>query len=154
MATDWTVSLSGAGPVRLGMSLSAVRRVVSDAEAKLAGNEPDVAQGDCAYVDSKHIPRSIGLMFAKGHLVRIDVFEGPTKTSVGAGIGDSEERIKCLYPGGIKMKPHVYVDGGHYLNYVPTGRSKFAIVFETDGRRVTSFRVGTLAAIALVEGCS
>jgi hypothetical protein len=33
------------------------------------------------------------------------------------------------------------------------GRSKFGIVFETDGQRVRSFRVGTLDAIALVEGC-
>lgn|SRR5262249_61968230 len=142
-----------AGPLRLGMSLSAVRRVVGDAEAKLAGNEPDVPLGGCAYVESKHIPPGIGLMFAKGHLVRIDIFEGPTKTSVGAGIGDSEDRIKRLYPAQVKVEPHVYVDGGHYLNFVPMGRPKFGIVFETDGQRVTSFRVGTLAAIALVEGC-
>ncbi len=38
--------------------------------------------------------------------------------------------------------------------YMPAGRSSVGIVFETDGRQVTSFRVGTLAAIALVEGCS
>jgi len=153
-AADWTISLSGAGPVRLGMSVSTVRRVLGDDGAQLAGNEPDVPLSDCAYLESKRIPQGLGLMFAKGRLVRIDVFDGPTKTSNGAGIGDSEDRIKQLYTGRIKVGPHVYVDEGHHLNYVPAGRSNVGIVFETGGRQVTSFRVGTLAAIALVEGCS
>jgi len=136
------------------MSLREVRRIVGDTAAKLAGNEPDVALSDCAYLDTKRLRPGIGLMFAKGHLVRIDVLEGPTKTSSGAGIGDSEGRIESLFAGRIKSEPHVYVDGGHYLKHVPTDRSKIGITFETDGERVTSFRVGTLAAIALVEGCS
>ncbi len=154
MATDWTISLSGAGPLRLGMSLDATRRILGDSKARLAGNEPHVPLNDCAYLDTKRTPTGIGLMFANGRLVRIDVFEGSTKTVSGAGIGDSEDRITQLYRGRIKSEPHVYVDDGHYLNYVPGGRSKLGIVFETDGRRVTSFRVGTLTAIALVEGCS
>jgi hypothetical protein len=153
-AADWTISLTGAGPVRLGMSVSAVRRVLGDAGAQLAGNESDVPLSDCAYLESKRIPQGLGLMFAKGRLVRIDIIEGPTKTSNGAGIGDSEDRIKQLYAGRIKVEPHVYVDEGHYLNYVPVGRSNVGIVFETDGQQVTSFRVGTFAAIALIEGCS
>jgi len=153
-AADWTISLSGAGPVRLGMSVNAVRRVLGDASAQLAGNDPDVPLSECAYLDSKRIPQGLGLLFAKSRLVRIDVFEGPTKTFNGAGIGDSEDRIKQLYAARIKVEPHVYIDEGHYLNYVPAGRSNVGIVFETDGRQVTSFRVGTLAAIALVEGCS
>jgi hypothetical protein len=28
------------------------------------------------------------------------------------------------------------------------------LIFETDGRQVTSFRTGTVAAISLVEGCA
>jgi hypothetical protein len=153
-AADWTISLTGAGPVRLGVSVSSVRRLLGDAGAQLAGNEPGVPLSDCAYLESKRIPRGLGLMFANGRLVRIDVFEGPTKTSDGVGIGDSEDRIKRLYPGRVTQEPHVYVDGGHYLRYVPSGRSNVGILFETDGRQVTSFRVGTFAAIALVEGCS
>jgi hypothetical protein len=153
-ATDWTVSLEGAGPVRLGMSVNAVRRVLGDPKAKLEGNDPEVPLTVCAYLESERIPKGMGLMFADGRLVRVDVFEGTARTTNGVGIGDSEERIKKVFAGRIKTEPHVYDDEGHYLNYVPTRRSKIGIVFETDGHQVTSFRVGTLAAIALVEGCS
>ncbi|MGJ5817342.1 hypothetical protein [Paludibaculum fermentans] len=95
-------------------------------------------------------------MFAEGRLVRIDVFRYQIKTTTGAAIGDAEARIKKLYPGGMTVQPHTYVDGGHYLQYLPPGKAepKWGILFETDGQRVTSFRIGTLAAIELVEGCS
>lgn len=153
---DWTVSLRGAGPIRLGMSLDQVRRVLGDAGARLAGNEPDVPLTECAYLESTRLPPSLNLMFEDGHLVRIDVHDYQIKTSAGARIGDSEASIKKLYPGRITVQPHAYEDGGHYLQYLPPGKAapKWGIVFETDGQRVTSFRIGTLDAIALVEGCS
>jgi hypothetical protein len=128
------------------MSLKTVRHLLREPQAQLAGNEPDVPLNQCAYLESKTILPGIGLMFAKGRLVRIDVFDGPTKTSTGAGIGDSEDR-SSLYPVRIKAEPHVYVDNGHYLNYVPVDRSSVGLVLETDGRQVTSFRVGTFAGI-------
>jgi hypothetical protein len=138
------------------MSLSQVRTVLGDAKAWLTGNDPEVPLNSCAYLESPHLPSGIGLMFAKGRVVRIDVFEGSTKTSTGAGIGDSEDRVKTLYADRIRVEPHRYVDGGHYLYYVPTANSqqRFGIVFETNGHEVISFRVGTLAAIGLVEGCA
>jgi hypothetical protein len=42
------------------------------------------------------------------------------------------------------------------MNYSPASAAEreYGIVFETDGAKVTSFRTGTLAAIALAEGCS
>jgi hypothetical protein len=136
------------------MSLNEVRRALGDSKAQLSGNEPDVPLRECAYLDSSKMPAGIALMFAGGRLVRIEVSDGPTKTATGIGIGDSEERIKRVYPGRIKVEPHVYVDDGHYLSYLPNDRAKIGIVFETEGQKVASFRVGTLAAIALVEGCS
>jgi hypothetical protein len=155
-ATDWTVSLRGAGPVRIGMSVTLVRRILGDAKARLSGNEPDVPLTECAYLLSKRIPEGLGFMFANGRVVRIDVYEGSTRTSAGARIGDSEDRIKRLYPSHLTTEPHRYVDDGHYLYYSPniTSGQKVRIVFETDGQTVTSFRVGTLEATALVEGCS
>ena len=155
-AADWTVSLRGVGPIRLGMSLEQIRRVLGDAEARLTGNEPDVPLSECAYLESARLPPSLNLMFEDGHLVRIDVHDYQIKTSAGARIGDSEARIKKLYSGRITVQPHAYEDGGHYLQYLPPGKAepKWGIVFETDGQRVTSFRMGTLDAIALVEGCS
>jgi hypothetical protein len=95
-------------------------------------------------------------MFAKGRVVRIDVFKPGAKTASGAGVGDTDEQVKRMYPGRITVQPHHYEPQGHYLNYSPASEAErgYGIVFETDGLRVTSFRTGTLAAIALVEGCS
>ena len=95
-------------------------------------------------------------MFARGRIVRVDVWKPGIRTLSGAGVGDTEEKIKQLYPAQIEIEPHPYLpENGHYLNYWPkNGSRQFGIVFETEGERVTSFRVGTHAAIALIEGCS
>ncbi len=123
--------------------------------AQLEGNAPEVPLNECAYLVSERVPEGLGFMFAKGRVVRIDVFSGGIRTAAGAGIGDSEDRIKQLYPGRITVEPHHYVPEGHYLKYVPADEAErgYGMVFETDGRKVTSFRTGTLAAITLVEGC-
>jgi hypothetical protein len=154
-AADWTVYLHRAGPVRIGMSLATVRRFLRDPAARLEGNAPEVPLNKCAYLVSKGIPEGLGFMFAGRRVVRIDVSTAGIRTRSGVGVGDTEERIKQRYPGRITVEPHHYEPQGHYLNYSPAsdaGRG-YGIVFETDGEKVTSFRTGTLAAIALVEGC-
>jgi hypothetical protein len=90
-------------------------------------------------------------------VVRIDVFKAGIRTANGVGVGDTEDDVKRKYPGRITTEPHHYApETGHYLNYDPPDRAdrNFGMVFETDKGKVTSFRTGTLAAIALVEGCS
>jgi hypothetical protein len=111
----------------------------------------------CAYLESKALPEHLGFMFAKGRVVRIDVSSVGIRTASGAGVGDTEAQIKDLYLGRITVEPHHNLpENGHYLNYSPENLVDrgYGIVFETDGKVVTEFRVGTLAAIALVEGCS
>jgi hypothetical protein len=155
----WTVYLRKAGPLRIGMSISEVRRELQDSKAFLAygSMDPEPDDAECAYLESGRIPKHVGLMFQNGKLVRIDVYERGIRTASGAQVGDSESRIKRLYPNRIKVEPHHYSpESGHYLNYLPSkrGDSGYGMVFETDNGVVTSFRVGTDAAIALVEGCS
>lgn len=136
------------------MSVSQVRSVLGDPAARLIGNPPDVPLECCAYLDSAGLPSGLGLMFANGRLVRIDIYERGIRTASGAEVGDVEEKIRRLY--AISAEPHHYVPNGHYLRYTPRGVADrgIGIVFETDGAKVTSYRVGTLDAIALVEGCS
>jgi len=155
LAADWTVYLTHVGPFRLGMTLAEVRAVLSDRQARLENGIDDVPVSECSYVRSDRLPKDIGIMFAHGRIVRIDVFSGSYRTASGAAIGYSEEQIKSMYPGHIQVEPHHYTDG-HYLNYSPRSRAerKYGIVFETDGGKVTSYRIGTRAAIALVEGCA
>jgi hypothetical protein len=43
---------------------------------------------------------------------------------------------------------------GHFLPEARPPDAAHAIVFETDGRRVVTYRAGRRDAVALVEGCS
>jgi hypothetical protein len=155
---DWTVYLHKAGPLRIGMSIADVRRLLGDEKAFLAyGDGPEPDNCECAYLESGKKPEDVGLMFQNGRLVRIDVDARGISTASGAQVGDSEERIKQLYRGRITVEPHHYIpESGHYLNYTPVDlkNRNYGMVFETDNGIVTSFRTGTVKAIALVEGCS
>jgi hypothetical protein len=154
---DWTVYLRRVGPIRIGMPIAEVRRVLGDRDAFLewTGREPD--NSECAYLQSPAIPKSLGLMFQKGLLVRVDVRETGIRTASGVGVGDTKEKIKGLYGSRITVEPHHYLpETGHYLKYTPVDGADraYEIIFETEDSRVTRFRTGTRAAVALVEGCS
>ena len=67
------------------------------------------------------------------------------------------DRMTRPTSGRIRTEPHHYSpETGHYLIYgaVDPADRAYGLLFETEGGLVTSFRVGTLDAIALVEGCS
>jgi hypothetical protein len=151
-APTWAVSIHGAGRIRLGMSLAQVRSALGDRRASLRTYEDST--DTCAYLESSALPKPLGIMFQRGIVVRADVFEPGIRTAGGAGVGDTEERIKKLYKGHITVETAFYDPGGHFLDYEPAAGSDVGIVFETDGSKVTSYRAGTKAAIALVEGCS
>lgn len=154
----WIIFLRKAGPLRIGMSIAEVRQALHDEKAFLAyGEGPEPDNYECAYLETDQKPKDLGLMFQNGRLVRIDVYARGIRTASGAQVGDSEKRIKKLYPGRITVKPHHYIpESGHYLNYVPDDLNSrnYGMVFETDKGVVTSFCTGTIEAIALVEGCS
>jgi len=93
---------------------------------------------------------------ARPLIARLDVrHQGTVRTAEGAGIGDTEERIHALYPGRVEVQPQKYVSG-HYLIVTPEAPvdSQYRMIFETDGRRVTSYRTGRLPEVRWVEGCS
>jgi hypothetical protein len=157
--SDWTIFLRHAGPIRFGMSLSEVRNLIGDSNASLYVSDPDNPLGNrgCAYLDSSRFPDEMGFMFDNHRVVRVDVFSrSVAQTASGARVGDTEERIKALYPEQIHVETHHYNPNGHYLIFVPKDRfdRMYEIVFETDGTHVTQFRVGFSNATALVEGCS
>jgi len=138
------------------MSLADVRRVLGDPRARLEGNTPEVPLEECGYLRSRSLPKELGLMFAHGRVVRIDVYGRGIRSVNGVGVGDTEEKVKGVYRGHITVEPHPYEGpSGHYLRYSPpAGHKGYGMIFETDGTKVTSLRVGTLAAVALIEGCS
>lgn len=149
-ASDSTAHASGYGSVRAGMTLP---------EAERALGEPLVLLGPrmepCHYVVARGRP-GIAFMIIDGRVARVDVQpKGTVRTDEGAGIGDTEERIHALYRGRVEVQPHKYVEG-HYLVVTPAAPadSMYRVIFDTDGKRVTSYRTGRLPEVRWVEGCS
>ena len=147
---DSTAHASGFGPVRAGMTV---------AEAELALGAPLVLLGPqmepCHYVEVKGRP-GVAFMVIDGRIARVDVRRLTTvKTAEGAGIGDTEARIQELYSGRVEVQPHKYTNG-HYLVVTPAAPadSTYRIIFETDGKRVTSYCTGRLPEVGWVESCS
>ncbi|MBW4611834.1 MAG: hypothetical protein KME21_00835 [Desmonostoc vinosum HA7617-LM4] len=143
--------INGIGQVRVGMTVSQASQA---AGTRLISDPPN---NDCYYVKPQREPKEIGFMVTAGRIARIDVWRNREITTLkGAKIGDTEARIKSLYPGQIKVTSHEYIIGGHYLTLIPKDRANrnYRVVFETDGKRVTSFRSGKLPEVEYVEGCS
>lgn len=142
---------NGIGQVRVGMTVSQARKA---AGTRLVGDPPNKY---CYYIKPEREPKDVAFMVTEGRISRVDVWRNSKITTLkGAKIGDTEARIKSLYPGQIKVTPHNYVQGGHYLTFVPKDQSdeNYRVVFETDGKRVTEFRSGKLPEVEFVEGCS
>src|SRR5215212_3204380 len=144
-AGEWEVTAAGIGTLRAGMSLDEAKIILHDNLAI-----PTKLQ-ECDFVRTKTGPKGIMFMVEKGAIARVDVTSGSVATAEGAKIGDSEERIKSLYPGQVAVQPHKYTEG-HYLVITPKGGGDNRIVFDTDGKKVTRYRSGRMPAVQYVEG--
>lgn len=140
----------------LGMSLVEAERLLG---VRLEKDNYNDHEG-CRYYTSVEGYRGLAFMTSLGKVVRVDVDESedpkkpvPIATEEGAKIGDTEARVLALYKGRIKVSPHFY--GGlpsHYFR-VYDGIGKVRLIFETDGKAVTSYRAGREPEIEYVEGC-
>jgi len=146
--SDARLSLTGLGPVRIGMSEAMVRDVVH-AELK---QRPNGSDGGCRQSSVSRDP-GIVFMFEKGTLTRIDIADAHHTTLRGLRIGDAERRARELYSGEYEESPHKYVDDGRYLT-IRSKDKRHALVIETDGRFVIDLRAGVIPSAEYVEGCS
>jgi hypothetical protein len=142
-----TVTEYGVGPIRAGMTVEQAAQAMGGGFAA-----PKGATSGCTYAVLTKAPPGLAVMLQDGKVARVDVRSGATRTAAGARIGDTEARIKTLYDGRITTTPHKYVKGGHYITVAPADTS-YRIVFETDGKKVTSFRSGRVPEVEQVEGC-
>lgn len=150
------LAINGIGSIRVGMTVAEAAKA-SGTKLVTYGNSP--LNQSCDYVQPQGGPKGISYMVTNGRIARVDVYENKSITTLsGAKIGDTEARIKALYPGQIKVSPHPYTGGmgGHYLTFVPKDKSDlgYRLIFETDGKRVERFRAGKLPEVEYIEGCS
>jgi hypothetical protein len=143
---DMTVTEYGIGPIRAGMTVAQANTAIGGGFAA-----PKSGTAGCKYAVLTKAPRGLWVMLQDGRVARVEVRSGSIATSTGARIGDSEARIKTLYPG-VATTPHKYVAGGHYLTVTGSDPAN-RIVFETDGSKVTTFRSGRTPEVENVEGC-
>jgi hypothetical protein len=160
------LAIDGIGPIRVGMTVAQAEKSANVTLIEKGGR----AGTSCYYLWPKTGPENLSLMVIspreenrilrnQDRIARVDIFSNsPVTTLRGAKIGDTEARIKALYPGQIKTTPHEYTgsQGGHYLMFVPKDAADkdYRIVFETLKGRVTQFRSGKLPEVEYVEGCA
>lgn len=153
------LSLQGIGPVAVGMTLPEASKA---AGTPIHASPGSAVNDDCSYARADEGPSGVAFMVTAGRIVRIDVLPSPPETTrpavatvSGIRVGSTEQEVKDAYPGQISVQAHPYLPSGHYLVYTPTdpGLKGLGLVFETDGRNVTSFRSGQLGPVQLKERC-
>ena len=145
----WIVSPGAIGQLRIGMTTAEMGRAIGDSAIAAAHS-----QEECTYVRPQRMPAGGSLMLSRGKLVRIDVDSGDFLMDTGLRIGDSEVAVMVMHSGRVRVEPHKYLPPpAHTLTVTVPNDTANAIVFVTDGAKITSFRTGRRAAVELVERC-
>ena len=144
----WLARPDGGGPRRVGIT---AREALAAAGAGGTDTNPDTA---CHFLDVAKMPKRLYVMVESGVVTRIDVRDTSVATAEGARLLSPQDSVLAMYAGRVQVKPHKYTRGWSYLVVTPPGDSLHRIVFEADGSRVTSFRVGREPSVEYVEGCS
>ncbi|MDQ2767069.1 MAG: hypothetical protein M3Y30_07915 [Gemmatimonadota bacterium] len=150
--SEWAVTDSGAGMLRIGMTRDQLALDMHSAVPKHTR-----ADSGCAYLAVPGIPAGMRTMWVAATLARIDIGAPKLPTDRGVSVGDKAAKVEQLYQGSVTALPAKYDPRGKYL-VVKVGSGTDTtrrIVFETDSTtRITRFRVGREPEVEWVEGCS
>jgi hypothetical protein len=151
-ATAWRITTKGFGTVKVGMTADQASAALG---VRLVLGESFDDHGQCRFATPARNFAGVSFMMISGRIARVDVDSDAYATPSGATVGMTVQQVKAMYPGRIQVSPHAYSDG-HYLTYMPKDATdrNYRIVFETDGKRVTSIRAGRLPEVEYVEGCA
>ena len=146
------LDLRGLGPVRVGMTVAEAGAALG---RPLVPVVPPPAE-ECAMYGPESGFDGLAFLVARGVVARADVVAGPTATTEGVAIGQTEAEAQRRYGGRLEVTPHDFQIGGHYLTLVPTAAADagFRLVIETDGTKVTALRAGRLPEVELTEACA
>jgi hypothetical protein len=148
-AAEWRATMSGIGPIRVGMGEAALARALG---TRLPETQ-DAEEDECRQVEAGPNWPGTSVMLVNGRVARIDVSERGLFTLSGAAVGDTQASVLKRYSGRIMVSTHAEgVDDSKFLTMFSSDR-RLGIRFETDGERVTSYYVGDARAVQFPDGC-
>jgi hypothetical protein len=144
------ITFYGIGAVRVGSSLAdaslaAGERLV-EAEDKPSGTE------GCYHVRLKSQPTLL-FMVENDRITRIETADRRFRTQSGVRVGHSEAEAHRIYGKRLEVMEHKYHETGHYL-IVRSADDRYALVMETDGKKVVQINAGLWPSVGYVEGCN
>jgi len=142
---DAPLTFIGLGSVHLGMSQAQLRSLGFKLSEEPSGNE------ECVEVAFNGDDKVL-VMLENDRVTRVSSYDPAIKTKLGVNVGSTEQQVKTAYAKSILIEPHQYDEKGHYL-ITKSSNGKYAIVFETDGVRVTGIHAGLVNSAQYVEGC-
>ena len=151
-AAKWTATFDHVGPLRLGMSLAAVNRVLGDhlSTPSIPAQDPG---NSCFVVQPARFPL-LYLMVIDGRLERIDVTARGVPTAKGVQVGDTEKAVLAAYGTGTHIAPAAYyVEDPNYKSItVLSAGGRHGARFLSDHGKIKWYRIGTAKAIQYDEG--
>jgi len=145
---DQPITFHGIGPVRVGSPVADASRAAGEQLVK--ADDKHSGEG-CYHVRLMSSP-SVLFMVEEGRIARVETADPRFRTHSGVRVGDSEARARSVYGRRLEVTGHKYDDTGHYF-IVRSADRRYALVMETDGKRVVYIRAGVEPAAEYVEGC-
>lgn len=149
LTTESRLGTNGIGPVLTGMSLEeAIEASGLRFKTNAAGN------GSCRHVQPIGGPKGLSFMVNDGTIAVAYANDSEIKTLRGAQVGDSESKIRSVYPG--QLKPAESVSSRtKVLQFVPKDAEdrNYRIVFSFRQGKLVNFRSGRLPEVLWIEGC-
>ncbi len=143
---NYIVTFNSFGGVKIGMTIAQASQALGTELVRGQGYEDA-----CYYVESQGL-QGVRFMVTNEKIARIDVTSSKYATNKGVKVGDTEDKIKNLYPRA-RVQPQQYDEKKHDIEIYSEDEQSM-IIFETDGEQVTGFRVGNMEEVGYVDGCS
>lgn len=145
-AAEPVLSWDGYGQIRFGVPLAAAEAALHEQASidnTASGND------SCVYASFKHYPQA-HFMVENGVVTRVDM-TGYAANTLQLTVGTPLAQALKAYPT-LLVKPHPYVETGHYLVLPDISGAKAFLLEEMDGK-VVSIRAGLEPAVEYSEGC-
>lgn len=143
------ITFRGIGAIPVGASVRDASRAVGETFVE-AEDKPSDTEG-CYHVRLRSAP-TVLFMVEEDRIVRMETADPRFQTHSGVRVGDSEARARRIYGGRVEVTAHKYDEAGHYF-IVRSADRRYALVMETDGKKVVYIRAGLEPAAEYVEGC-